>query len=83
MTDRIHYQREFTHHRSTFRGTVYTDRDGVRAVIALEPSEGRLYQLSMPVDVAILDGLVNILADMMEALEAVQALEQEEERSAA
>lgn len=83
MTDRIYYQREVTHQRATFRGTVYTDSDGVRAVIALEPSEGRLYQLSMPVDVAILDGLVNILADMMEALEAVQALEQEEERSAA
>lgn len=82
MTDRTHYQREFTHHRSTFRGTVYTDRDGVRAVIALEPSEGRLYQLSMPVDVTILDGLVNIIADMMEALDAAQAVEQEEEQAA-
>lgn len=82
MTDRIHYQREVTHQRATFRGTVYTERDGVRAVIALEPSEGRLYQLSMPVDVAILDGLVNILADMMEALETAQAIEQEGQEAA-
>lgn len=78
----IHYEREFTHHRSTFRGTVYTDRDGVRAVIALEPSEGRLYQLSMPVDVTILDGLVNIIADMMDALEQAQASEHAEREAA-